>query len=115
MKINQSAPQTVDMNALERENPELWQAAKGMEANFMKELLRHMRKTVEENEGDANNRGLQIFRGMLDDEYAEKATRVQGIGIAEMIVKQMTDRTTQANQAVEIKDLSATDYIKNAK
>lgn len=79
----------------------------------MRELMRHMRSTVPENEDDANNRGLQIFRGMLDDEYADRATNIQGIGIAEMIVKQMTDEVAQSQRSVKIRDLSTTDYVKN--
>lgn len=94
-------------------DPRLWEAAKGMEANFLKELVRNMRKTVQEDPDTQNNRGLQIFRGMLDDEYAERAARVQGIGLAEMIVKQLLEQSQQGQGTVEIRDLSASDRLKS--
>lgn len=95
-----------------RESP-LWKAAKGMEANFMKEMMRNMRKTVDENEADKNNKGLQVFRGMLDDEYAETATRTQGIGLAEIIVKQLLEQNRPQPMNVSVRNLNETDYKKN--
>ena len=95
-----------------RDSP-LWKAAKGIEANFMKEMMRNMRKTVDENESDKNNKGLQIFRGMLDDEYAETATRTQGIGLAEIIVKQLLEQNRPQQMNTPIRKLNDTDYKKN--
>ncbi len=84
--------------AMEKESP-LYQAAQGMEAQFMKEMLRNMRKTVQESPEMAGNRGFQIFRGMLDDHYAEQAVKTQGIGLAELIVNQVLDQQRNADRA----------------
>lgn len=75
---------------IDRESP-LWQAAEGMEAQFLKEMLRNMRKTVQESPEMENSQGYKVFRGMLDDHYAETAARTQGIGLAEIIVKQVLE------------------------
>lgn len=93
-------------------NSPLWQAAKGIEGNFLKEMMRNMRKTVDENEDDKNNKGLQIFRGMLDDHYADSAAKSQGIGLAEIIVKQILEQNRPQPQSVPIRNLEDGDIIK---
>lgn len=103
----------IDPNSLPKEHP-LWEAAQGMEANFMKEMMRNMRKTVQESPEMQNNRGFQIFRGMLDDQYAENAVKTQGIGLAELIVRQVLQDQENARVAqgpVEIRPVDKSDVI----
>ncbi|RZA03992.1 MAG: hypothetical protein EOP11_15780 [Proteobacteria bacterium] len=92
----------------------LWEAAQGMESQFMREMLRNMRKTVQESPEMQNNRGFQIFRGMLDDHYAEQAVKTQGIGLAEIIVNQVLDsqRPAPSAQPVAIRELNKNDTVK---
>jgi flagellar protein FlgJ len=117
MKIDRampSMPAPVDPNSLPKDHP-LWQAAQGMEANFMKEMVRNMRKTVQESPEMENSRGYQIFRGMLDDQYAEDAVKTQGIGIAELIVRQVLEAQENAKLAagpVQIREVNKSDVIK---
>jgi Rod binding domain-containing protein len=116
MKINGSlppAPRQVDPNDLPKDSP-LWQAAQGMEANFMKEMVRNMRKTVQESPEMEQSRGYQIFRGMLDDQYAETAVKSQGIGIAELIVRQVLQDQENANAArsVAVRQVNKSDVLK---
>ncbi len=97
------------------EEEKLWEAARGMEASFMKEMVRAMRKTVPESEAEQNDRGLQIFRGMLDDHYAESAAHQgDGIGLAEIIVKQVKEMAEQqrAHGRAVIRDLNKSDIIR---
>ena len=82
---------------MDRVDPRLREAAEGMEANFMKQMVRAMRASVDENEETKNNQAIQLFRGMLDDHYAEQAARQAsggGIGIAEMIVRYLTQQNS---------------------
>lgn len=81
---------------LRRVDPKLVEAAQGMEANFLKQMLRQMRESVPENEETRSNQAIQLFRGMLDDHYAEETAKVQGIGISEMIVRYLTQQDTVA-------------------
>jgi peptidoglycan hydrolase FlgJ len=111
MRIERSAAPPPREAPIDKESP-LWQAAEGMEANFLKEMLRNMRKTVQESPEMQNNRGYQIFRGMLDDQYAETAAKTQGIGLAEIIVKQvleMQNPTAPANPVV--REINKSDVI----
>jgi Rod binding domain-containing protein len=84
-----------------------------MEANFLKEMMRNMRKTVPENPDLANSRGYQVFRGMLDDHYAETAAKAQGIGLAELIVKQVMQMQESARKQAPppVRELNRSDVI----
>jgi peptidoglycan hydrolase FlgJ len=110
---NIPAPQR-SRSAIEDRNSPLWQAAQGMEANFLKEMLRNMRKTVQESPEMANSKGYQVFRGMLDDHYAETAAKTQGIGLAEMIVKQVMEMQQQGaqRQPVQMRELNKSDVLR---
>jgi Rod binding domain-containing protein len=98
---------------IDKNSPE-YQAAKGMEIHFMQEMMRNMRKTVPENPDMANNQGYHIFRDMLDNQYAENASRTQGIGLAEIIVKQLHEQDAMAHrrQPVIVRDINKSDVIK---
>lgn len=111
MRVDKPAMPTPREPPIDRNSP-LWQAAEGMEANFMKEMLRNMRKTVQEDPDMAKNQGYQIFRGMLDDHYAEMATKTQGIGLAELIVKQVLEmQKAQGQRPVEVREVNKSDII----
>src|SRR4051812_33171109 len=47
-------------------NPQIVQAAEGMEAMFLDYLMKTMRQTVPKNEMDLENPATEIYRGMLD-------------------------------------------------
>jgi flagellar protein FlgJ len=111
MRIDRPAVPPPREPPIDRNSP-LWQAAEGMEANFLKEMLRNMRKTVPEPDME-NNKGYQVFRGMLDDHYADMAAKTQGIGLAELIVKQVMEmQQAQQNKPVEVRELNKSDVIR---
>lgn len=112
MKIDKVA--TPPMAPREDRSTPLWQAAQGMEANFLKEMMRNMRKTVQESDELANSKGYQVFRGMLDDHYAETAAKTQGIGLAELIVKQVMEMQESARRqaAPPVRELNKSDVLK---
>ena len=112
MKI-ENTPMPVPPTAEDRNSP-LWRAAQGMEANFLKEMIRNMRKTVQESPELANSKGYQVFRGMLDDHYAETTAKTQGIGLAELIVKQVMEmqEAARARQPVQTRELNKSDVLK---
>lgn len=107
-KLNPSMPQVEDKSS------PLWKAAEAMEANFLKEMLKNMRKTVQESPELESNRGYKLFQGMLDEQYAEKAAQTQGIGLAELIVKHVMEQQESANhrQNMSVRGLNKSDVIK---
>ncbi len=114
MQIGKSAVSLPTPAPAEDKNSPLWQAAEAMEANFLKEMLRNMRKTVQESPELENNRGYKLFQGMLDEQYAEKAAHTQGIGLAELIVKHVMEMQEGANRprTVSVRELNKSDVIK---
>jgi peptidoglycan hydrolase FlgJ len=112
MRIDKPSMPPMRETPVDRESP-LWQAAEGMEANFLKEMLRNMRKTVQENPEMKNNQGFQVFRGMLDDHYAETAAKTQGIGLAELIVNQVIEmQNPQQPKAPEVREINKNDIVR---
>lgn len=89
-------PATIRPIDYDRLDPQLVKAARGMEANFLKQMVRSMRNSVPESEESKNNKGLQLFRGMLDDTYAESAAGQGGIGIADLIIRHLLDQSNVA-------------------
>ena len=67
-------------------DPEILKAAQGMEALFLNDMMKSMRHTIPKNEMDLDGPATDIYRGMLDSEYADKAAKQGGIGLADQIV-----------------------------
>ena len=67
-------------------------AAQGMEAMFINQLMQAMRKTVEPSEFSLENAGTNIYRSLLDAEFAERAASTGGVGFADLIVESLESR-----------------------
>lgn len=73
-------------------DPKTLAAAEGMEAMFLDYMLKVMRETVPKGEMDLESPATRIYRGMLDSEYASKAARAGGIGLADQIIAYLDSR-----------------------
>jgi len=96
--------QRILTNAMERQtNPvadvpqinraEIREAAEKFESYFINLMFREMRRTTQNfNEGSfiPQSHAERIFTEMLDEAVAEDAARAGGIGLADMIYRQMT-------------------------
>jgi Rod binding domain-containing protein len=67
-------------------DPQIVKAAEGMESMFIEEMMKVMRQTVPKNEMDLESPATDIYRGMLDTEYAQKAAHAGGVGLADQII-----------------------------
>jgi Rod binding domain-containing protein len=67
-------------------DPNIVKAADGMETMFMDYLMKVMRETVPKNDMDLENPATEIYRGMLDSEYAKKAVKAGGVGLSDTII-----------------------------
>jgi flagellar protein FlgJ len=66
-------------------------ACKQFETHFIHQMLKEMRSTVSMGEGlIPQNQGERMFKEMLDEEYAKNATEAGGIGLADMMFKQLS-------------------------
>ena len=82
------------MTAEEIEAKKLREACQGFEAMFLSMMYKQMRATVPDNElfGKKSN-ALEIFEDMRDTELMNAAAKSGGIGIADMMYKQLTIKT----------------------
>lgn len=67
-------------------DPELRKAAQGMESMFVDYMMKVMRQTVPKNDMDLESPATEVYRSMLDSEYAQKAAKAGGIGLADQII-----------------------------
>jgi Rod binding domain-containing protein len=85
-----TAPQTPSLRAptvdRTKVDPKIIEAADGLETMFMDYLMKTMRETVPKNDMDLENGATAIYRGMLDQEYAQKAVKAGGVGLSDTII-----------------------------
>lgn len=74
--------------------------AREFEAMFVGMMLKSMRETVGQDKLTGGGRGEETFRSLLDQEYANEATKSGGVGLARMLEQELarngqTPATTQ--------------------
>ncbi len=67
-------------------DPQELKAAQGMEALFLDEMLKAMRKTVPKEDMDLEGPATAIYREMQDEQFAERSAHAGGVGLADQIV-----------------------------
>ena len=74
------------------EDARLRQACSDFQAIFIKQMLDTMRKTVHKDGLLQGGQAEEIFEDMLYDEYAKKMSETAGLGLDDMIYKQLSTR-----------------------
>ncbi len=84
----------------EKQDANLREAAKMYEGYFLNEMVRAMRSTVKRDEDSPmkQNFAEKIYEGQLDNQYVENWTNKGGIGLADMIHQQISDKYAQTQQ-----------------
>lgn len=70
----------------------LKEACREFEAYFVQQLFKEMRSTVHDGGLISKSQGQEIFEEMLYDEYANESSKGKGIGIADMMYKQLSNQ-----------------------
>lgn len=70
----------------------LKKACTDFEALFMTRILRAMRQTVPPGGFLGNSPGKEIYQGLMDQELAKSMSRRGGIGLGEMLYRQVIQR-----------------------
>ncbi len=78
-----------------KEDPKLWEAAKGFESMFMNQMMKSMRKSIHESEVTKASTGRKIFTEMLDSEYSKMTASKSPNSIAGLIYRQLLMTRTQ--------------------
>ncbi len=86
-----SAAGTLDGAAAKQaaEDKKLREACQDFEAMFMSIMYKQMRNTVPENELFGKSNGEKIFESMLDDEVMKNASKAGGVGLGDMLYRQL--------------------------
>jgi flagellar protein FlgJ len=74
----------------------LREATQQFESLFVSQLLKSMRATVPESHLFGSESSQNVFREMLDQEFASRAADSGGIGIGEMLYRQLSSNLKQA-------------------
>jgi len=74
----------------------LREAAQQFESLFVSQLMKSMRATVPKSQLFGSGSGESMFREMLDQEFAGRVAESGGIGIGEMLYRQLSSNQKQA-------------------
>ena len=76
---------------------ELREACQGFEAMYMELMYKKMRDTVPEDELFGNSNADKIWQSMLDSEMMQQAAKSGGVGVADMLYKQLKPQVMASN------------------
>lgn len=80
-------------------DPELLEAAQEFESLLLHMVLRAMRDTVPENEMFGSQR-TKMWEGLQDEEMSRAMARQGGLGLADVIARQLDDSAAEARRAL---------------
>lgn len=78
------------------EKDKLKKACDDFESIFLKMMFDSMRATVQKTEISPTDSGRDIFEGMLDDELMNQAAKSGGVGLSNMMYKQLSKQMNEA-------------------
>ena len=78
-----------------QKDPELRDACLQMESLFIHHLLKEMRATIYKSGFISGGRSEEIYTSMLDAETAKKISARGGIGLAQMLLHQLSNRAAE--------------------
>lgn len=98
----QSKRADAEAKAQTARNPKLEEAAKLMEKQFLREMVRAMRATVSFG-AEKPSMGEMIYRGELDNQYVESWGDNGGVGLADLIYDQVMEKYFNSTQGRSLK------------
>ena len=101
MNILTAAGAPADVDRLRRQpapgtaaRPSLEQTCREMESLFLYQLLKQMRATVEKSGLLDGGSAEELYTSMLDAEVAKEVSRGKGIGLAELLYRQLAEQSS---------------------
>lgn len=76
----------------EKNDEELKKACQDFESIVLNIMFKQMRATVMKSDLVPEDAGTEIFQSMLDEKYVEEATKSGGIGLGDMLYKQLSKK-----------------------
>ena len=118
--------QTKQLTALQKGgeagDAKLREAVEGFEAIFIQKMWQQMRNTIPKS-GMFKSREEKVWQGMFDQELSVKMSKSGGIGLSDMLYKQLSDKLGDASRdtnskggsVAAVRDLSSTDVFTKVK
>ena len=100
-KAKVTDPPAVNGQAVSKQDAALKEACKGFEAMFLNMMYREMRATVPENDIIKKSNAIKIFEDMRDTEMTKKVADGGGIGLGDLLYKQLAPTVLAQEQAWE--------------
>lgn len=83
---------TIKSHTADKDDPRLHAACAEMESLFLSHLLKEMRATVEKSGFMDGGQAEEIFTSLLDVELSKKMSAAGGIGLASILLKQLSGK-----------------------
>lgn len=74
----------------EKDEKELKKACQEFEGYYLQQLFKEMRRTVPEGTLLEKSQGREIFEDMLYEEYAKDIAQGKGVGLSDLLYKQLS-------------------------
>jgi flagellar protein FlgJ len=84
-----SSPRSLDEDKTSKDPEALRRTCQDFEAVMLKEMLKSMRNTVPDDGLVEKSNGQEIFDDLMDQEVATQMARTEGVGIGEMLFRQL--------------------------
>jgi len=97
--VSENSPSKVEGDAFQsqldaaiaaKDKEALREACREFESYYVQQVYSEMRKTVPDGTLTEKAPGRDIFQDMLFEEYAKETSKGQGVGIAQMLYKQLS-------------------------
>lgn len=93
--------------AADKQDKALKEACKGFEAMFLSMMYKQMRATVPEDKLFGESNGQKIFQDMRDSELMKNVAESGGVGLADMMYRQLSPQVKAQERAAELGALKA--------
>lgn len=89
----------IDKAAAAKQDKELREACRGFEAMFLSMMYKQMRATVPEDSLFGESNAQKIFEDMRDSELMKQAAESGGVGLADMMYRQLSPQVLSRESA----------------
>lgn len=83
---------------VEKDEKKLMEVCRNLESVFVNMMFKQMQSTVEKTGLTDGGFGEEIYNDMLIEKYAEEATKGSGLGLAQVMFKQLSNNYTKKSE-----------------
>lgn len=81
-----------------KDEKKLMEACKNLESVFVNMMFKQMQSSIQKTKLIDGGMGEEMFQDMLTEKYSEEATKGQGMGLAQVMFKQLTRYNTNKSE-----------------